>query len=155
MPGVMWSSHAGSCTLKGYSTPSFACFILPLRRTNCLLEVWPVCQHMSSAVPTPEVQALSATVEGIELSSMLLWRRLSLTPRMFWHGGGRLLSVALATVSGLHEVATRRSCCLLIRHIHHCVILLTISGGIVGWGKTGESLGLCSLTWHSSRDRQA
>ena len=153
MPGVMWSSHAGSCTLKGYSTPSFACFILPLRRTNCLLEVWPVCQHMSSAVPTPEVQALSATVEGIELSSMPLWRRLLSTPRTYWRRGGQM-TVALATVFGLHEVAAWRSLCLLIHHVHCWVILLAISGGSVGWGMTGEFLGSCSSTWHGSGGRR-
>jgi hypothetical protein len=63
--------------------------------------------------------------------------------------------VALATVSGLHEVAVCWSHCLLICHVHRWVILLTISGGIVGWGTTEESLGTCSSTWHGDGDRQA
>jgi hypothetical protein len=65
------------------------------------------------------------------------------------------MSVAFATVSGLHEVAARQSLCLLICRVHRWVIMLAISGGIVCWGTTGESSGLCSLTWHGGRDRQA
>jgi hypothetical protein len=150
---MMWSSYTGSHTLKGYSAISVASFISPPRRTNHLLETRLVCQHVLSTVPTPEVQALSATVEGIEPSSMPLQMRTLLMPRTYWCGGGRM-SVALATVSGLHEVAARQSLCLLIRRVYRWVILLVISGGIVGWGMTGESLGLCSLAWHSGRDRQ-
>jgi hypothetical protein len=56
------------------------------------------------------------------------------------------MSVALATVCGLHEVAARRSLCLLIHCVHCWGILLAISGRIVGWGTTGELSGLCSLT---------
>jgi hypothetical protein len=62
--------------------------------------------------------------------------------------------VAFATVSGLHDVAVRQSFCLLIPHVHHWVILLAISGGIDGWGTTRQLLGLCSLIWHGSGDRQ-
>jgi hypothetical protein len=64
------------------------------------------------------------------------------------------MSVGLATVSGLQGVAVRQSRCLLICHVHRWVILLAISGEIVGRGTTGESLGSCSLTWHGSRDIQ-
>jgi hypothetical protein len=48
MPGVMWSSCAGSHTLKGYSATSVAC----------------LCWHVSSEVPSLAVQVLSAMVEG-------------------------------------------------------------------------------------------
>jgi hypothetical protein len=65
------------------------------------------------------------------------------------------MSVVLATVSGLHEVAARQSLCLLIFHVHHWVILLAITGESVSWGTTGESLGSCSLTWHGGKDGQA
>jgi hypothetical protein len=65
------------------------------------------------------------------------------------------MSVLLATVSSLHEVAVRRSHCLLIRCIHCWVILLVISGGIAGQGTTRELSGVCSLTWHGDEDRQA
>ncbi len=65
------------------------------------------------------------------------------------------MSVVLATVSGLHEVVARWSLCLLIHRVYCWVILLAFSSGSVGWGMTGELSGLCSLTWNSSRDRQA
>jgi hypothetical protein len=64
------------------------------------------------------------------------------------------MSVVLATVSGLHEVAAWRSHCLFICRVHHWVILLAIFGGIVGWGTTGDLSGLCSSIWHSSGDRR-
>jgi hypothetical protein len=73
--------------------------------------------------------------------------------RTHWCGGGQM-SVALETVSGLHEVLAWQSCCLLIHCVHRGVILLANSGGIVGWGTARELSGLCSLTWHSGRDRQ-
>jgi hypothetical protein len=56
------------------------------------------------------------------------------------------MSVVLATVSGLHEVAARWSLHLLIRRVHRWVIFLAISGGSVGVGTNGELSGLCSLT---------
>ncbi len=51
------------------------------------------------------------------------------------------MSVALVTVSCSNEVAAGRSLRLLISRVHRWVILLAISGGSVGWGMTGESLG--------------
>jgi hypothetical protein len=65
------------------------------------------------------------------------------------------MSVVLATVSGSHEVVARRSPRLLICRVHRWVILLAISSGSIGWGATGESSGLCILTWLGGRDRQA
>jgi hypothetical protein len=153
MPGVMSSSRAGSCTLKGYFATLVVCFISLLGKTNCLLEARPLRQHVLSAVPTPEVQAQPATVEGIETSFMPLRRRSLFTPRTYCRGMGRMM-VALATVSSSCEVAAQLSHCLLIQCVHHWVILLAISGGIFGWGTTGESPGVYSLTWHGSGDRQ-
>jgi hypothetical protein len=66
-------------------------------------------------------------------------------PRTYWRGVGRM-SVVLATVSGVREVVVRWSLCLMIHRVHHWVILLAISGGSVGWGRTGELFDVCSLT---------
>jgi hypothetical protein len=49
-------------------------------------------------------------------------------PRTYWHGGGRMSVELATTVSGLHEVAVRRSCCLLICRVHPWVILLAVLG---------------------------
>ena len=127
MPGLMCSSCAGSCTLKGYSATSVACFISPPGRTNLLWDARPVRGHGSSLVPTPKVQALSATADGMGPSSMPLHRMLSSTPMMYCLGWGRLV-VVLAIVSGLLD-----SRCLLIQRAHCWAILLAVAGGIVGW----------------------
>ncbi len=65
MPGVMCSSCAGSCTLKGYSATLVAFFISLPGRINLLWDAQPVRGHGSSSVPTPKVQALSATVDDM------------------------------------------------------------------------------------------
>ena len=75
----------------------------------------------------PEVQVLSATVDGMEPSSMLLCRMSSSTPMMYCLGWGRLVAM-LAIVSVLLD-----SCRLLIRNAHCWAILLAVVGGIVGW----------------------
>jgi hypothetical protein len=82
--------------------------------------------HGSSLVPTPEVQALSATIDGMEPSSVPL-RRMSSALMMYCLGWGRLV-VVLAIVLGLFDF-----CRLLIRHTHRWAILLAVAGGIVGW----------------------
>ncbi len=127
MPGVMCSSCAGSRTLKGYSATLVACFISPPGRINLLWDAWPVRGHGSSLVPTPEVQALSATVDGMEPSSMPLRRMSSSTPMMYCLVWGRLVAM-LAIVSVLLD-----SRCLLLRRAHRWAILLAVAGGIVGW----------------------
>jgi hypothetical protein len=83
MPGVMRSSCAGSCTLKGYSATPVACFISPPGRTNLLWDARPLRGHGSSLVTTPKVQALSATVDGMEPFSMPLRRMSSSMPMMY------------------------------------------------------------------------
>ena len=127
MPGLMCSSCAGSCTLKGYSATSVACFISPPGRINLLWDARPVRGHGSFLVPTPKVQALSATVDGMEPSSMPLRRMLSLTLMMYYMVWGRLVAM-LAIVLVLLD--SRR---LLMRCAHRWVILLAVAGGIVGW----------------------
>jgi hypothetical protein len=127
MSGVMCSSCAGSRTLKGYSATSVACFISLPCRINLLWDARPVRGHGSSSVRTPEVQALSATVDGMEPSSMLLCRMSSLTPMMYCLVWGRLVAM-LAIVSVLLD-----SHCLLMRRTHFWAILLAVAGGIVGW----------------------
>jgi hypothetical protein len=127
MPGVMCSSCAGSCTLKGYSATSVACFISLPGRINLLWDARPVRGHESSSVPTLKVQALSATVDGMEPSSMPLCRMLSSTPMMYCLVWGRLVAM-LATMSVLLD-----SPHLLMRHAYCWAILLAVAGGIVGW----------------------
>ncbi len=101
MLGVMYSFPPGYCTLKIYSATLVTIFILPPGRRKHLLEAWLVQRHVLSAVQTLGVQALSATVEGIEPSSMPQGRRTSSSPGTYCCGVRRM-SAAFATVSGLH-----------------------------------------------------
>ena len=126
MPDVMCSSCAGSRTLKGYSATLVACLISLPGRTNLLWEAWPVRGHGSSLVPTPKVQALSATVDGMEPSSMPLRMMSSPKLMMCCFGWGRLV-VMLNNVLGLLD-----SCHLLIWRVHRWAILVAVAGGIVG-----------------------
>ncbi len=118
MPGVMCSFCAGSRTLKGYSATLVACFISPPGMINLLWDARLVRGHGSSLVPTPKVQALSATVDGMEPSSMPLHKILSSTPMMYCLVWGRLVAM-LAIVSVLLD--SRR---LLMQRAHRWAILL-------------------------------
>ncbi len=104
-----------------------ACFISPPGRINLLWDARPVCGHGSSSVPTPEGQALSATVDGMEPSSMPLHRMSSSMPMMYylvWRRLVAMLAIVLVLLDSRH---------LLIRRTYRWAILLAVAGGIVGW----------------------
>ncbi len=105
----------------------FGCLFISLPgRINLLWDAQSVHRHGSSLVPTPKVQALSATVDGMEPSSMPLRRISSLMPMMYCLVWGRLVAM-LAIV-----LVLLNSCCLLVWHAHCWAILLAVAGGIVG-----------------------
>ena len=140
MPGVMWSCLAGSRTLNGYSAISVAAMISPPGSRNSLSEVMPVRRLGSSDVPTPEVQPLSATVDGI-VPSMIPRRSASSSLPMTYRrvaGGG---SYAFAIFSCV--LARIWLSCVLVRiwrdawrfanrRAHRCAILCAYSWGTVG-----------------------
>jgi hypothetical protein len=106
--------------------------ISPPGSRNSLSEVMPVRRLGSSDVPTPEVQPLSATVDGM-VPSMIprlsASSSLPMTYRRVLAGGG---SYAFAIFS-----AVRACCCcadlrLASLRVHRCAILFAYSWGTVG-----------------------
>jgi hypothetical protein len=124
MPGVMCSCLAGSRTWKGYSAILVAAIISPPGSMNSLLEVLPVRRHGSSDVPTPKVQPLSTTVDGMVPSMMPRRSMSSLSPMTYHLGDGGSSCVFARIWRDAWRFANLRA--------HRCAILLAMSVGTVG-----------------------
>ena len=98
---------------------------------NSLLDLLPVRLHGSSAVPTPDVQPLSTTVDGM-VPLVIPWRRMaSSLPMMYLfveEGISCEFAVMLDTLARCWRPASR----LAILHAHRRMILLAISLLTVG-----------------------
>jgi hypothetical protein len=168
MPGVMWMSRAGACTLVASSPILLAASVAPLGRRKIFLEVLPNAVKGSVGVPTLEVAPLLTMAEGIvrlrtpRLSSASSWK----------YTRWMLVLVTLATrLVGKRDVVAMdlwraarlvfASFLFLIRLAHRAVILLLL------WGSAGRhdvmlpfpcsmvtllSGGSCSLTWQGGGD---
>ena len=79
----MCRTLANFLTTNGYSAISAAGITVPSGRMNCLCDGSPVRWHGSSFVPTPDVAALSATVDGITPLAMPSFNSASSTPIMY------------------------------------------------------------------------
>ena len=80
MPGVMWTSRAGACTLVASSPISLASSVAPLGRRKTLFDCQPVFANGWVGMPMLDVAPLSTTADGIDpsstpvLSSLSSWR---------------------------------------------------------------------------------
>ncbi len=68
MDGTMWTSFAGCRTLCADSLTVAAAVLVPSGKWKILLEVRPVGIRGAFGVPTLDVAALSATMEGMDPS---------------------------------------------------------------------------------------
>ncbi len=131
MPGVMWTSRAGACTLVASSPISLASYVAPLGRRKTLFDCRPVFANGPVGVPMLDVAPLSTTADGIDplsmplLSSLSSWRYVPCA----------LTSLIVASDSVAHwyvvSSSTRRavrfscaSCLLFSLRFHRSAILL-------------------------------
>jgi len=131
MPGVICSCFTGSRTWKGYSAILVAAIISPPGSMNSLLEVLPVRWHGSSAVPTPKVQPLSTTVDGM-VPSVMPRRSMSSSSPMTYRRGDGGSSCMFAMVSCVLACFWSDAWQFANQHAHRCANLLAISVGTVG-----------------------
>ena len=140
MPGVMWTSRAGACTLVASSPISLASSVAPLGRRKTLFDCRPVFANGLVCVSTLDVAPLSTTADGIDplstpvLSSSLSWRYVRCV----------LLSLIAASDSVAHRYvvssSTRRavrfscaSCLLFSLCFHRSAILLEFWWSVGSW----------------------
>jgi hypothetical protein len=100
MEGTMWTSFAGCRTSCASLLTVAVAFHVPSGNWKILLDMRPVGMRGTVGVPTLEVAALSATMEGMELfrtpflinflRAVILLTLLAYSCSLTWQGGGAM-----------------------------------------------------------------